>query len=180
MQHSDAQIRDMSQHDLAMVRHWRNQPEVRRYMYNTHEISNDEHRQWFEKAIGDPSRKLLIVEDQTGPFGFAQFSGVRIGGVADWGFYVRSDAPRGSGTKLGNLVLEYAFTTLELSKICGQVVDGNLASLAFHKRMGFREERTLPEQQIIDEIRHNIICFSLLKTEWLTGSNYWKASSVGN
>lgn len=167
----DASIREMSHLDLAMVRVWRNHPEVRRYMYNNHEISSDEHIKWFEQAINDSARKLLIVEDHIGPLGFAQFSGVRVGGVADWGFYVRPAAPKGSGSKLGFAVLNHGFTALELHKICGQVIYDNLASRAFHAKMGFREEGVLREHQIIEGVRHNVICYGLLKAEWRNKSD---------
>jgi hypothetical protein len=127
-------------------------------MCNTHAFSKDEGGQCFKRVICHPSRKLWIVEDQAGLFGFAQFSDVRIGRAADWGFYLWPDGVNGSGITSGNLILDYTFSTLELSKICGQVVASNLVSSAFQNKMRFREEDILGGQQIIDEIRHTIMC----------------------
>ena len=166
MQDCDTKIRAMAYSDLAMVRAWRNHTDIRRYMFNTQKITEAEHSEWFKKGKDDPFRQLLIAEDRSGPFGYVQFGGVQVGGVADWGFYICPDAPKGSGAKLGRSAIHFAFTTLELHKICGQVVQSNVASLAFHRKMGFCEEGTLREQQIIDNVYHTIICFGLLKAEW--------------
>lgn len=159
-------IRALTSDDLPVVLTWRNHPDVRRFMFTQHEISLDEHRQWFAKTRTDPTRRLLIVEDGRDPIGYVQFSSVTCGGVADWGFYARPEAPRGSGYKLGVTALNYAFGSLNLHKVCGQAIDSNLASIAFHLRLGFAEEGMLRDQQRIDGKYHSIICFGLLAHEW--------------
>lgn len=177
MQIVDVQIRAMQPADLSMVREWRNHPDVRRYMFQTHEITALEHQSWFEKIQADQSKLALIVEDLCGPFGYVHFNNVCSGGVADWGFYTRPDAPKGCGMRLGRTALSYAYDFLELHKVCGQVIEGNAASLAFHQKMGFRKEGVLREHKIIDESHHTIICFGLLKTEWQASVQNEKAAS---
>ncbi len=164
---SDAlSIRTLVQYDLPMVLAWRNHPDVRRFMFNQHEISLDEHRSWFEKTGQDSSRRLLIIEEAQHAIGYVQLSKVRPGGVADWGFYANPDAPKGSGRKLGTIALAYAFGPLQLHKVCGQAIQGNQASISFHKRLGFIQEGVLREQQRINDEYHTLICFGLLSKEW--------------
>ena len=59
-------------------------------MFNQNEISSDEHHNWFVRVKEDSNRQLLIAEDESGLLGFAQFTGVARGGIAEWGFYPRT------------------------------------------------------------------------------------------
>lgn len=149
-----------------MVLAWRNHPAIRSYMLTQHEISLQEHRNWFERVQHDTARRLLIVSDATEPIGFVQFNPVAQGGIADWGFYARPDAPKGSGSKLGQAALEYAFKDLGLHKVCGQAIESNVASIAFHQKLGFAQEGRLREQQRIGEKYHTLFCFGLLAKDW--------------
>lgn len=159
-------IRAVVDVDLPMLLSWRNHEDVRRFMFTQHKISLEEHRNWFAKASVDAARRLLIVEDMSGPLGYVQFSQVKPGGVADWGFYARPDAPKGSGRKLGQMALNHAFDELKLHKVCGQAIESNAASIAFHKRLGFAQEGVLRDQQCIAGYYHSLVCFGLLAHEW--------------
>lgn len=159
-------IRLMERTDLQNVLEWRNHPEVRRYMLTQHEISFDEHCQWFERASSDPSCRLLIVEESRQALGFVQFSNVAPGSIADWGFYTVPGAHRGTGQKLGRTALVFAFQSLALHKVCGQALGFNSASIHFHHALGFHEEGVLRDQHRIDGIYHDLVCFGLLIHEW--------------
>lgn len=159
-------IRSMIEDDLPMVLTWRNHPEVRRYMFTKHEISLAEHTQWFMRAVQDNTRRLLIVQEQGSPIGYVQFSNVEPGGVADWGFYARPEAAKGTGSKLGESALDHAFGQLKLHKVCGQTIDTNQASIRFHERLGFRREGVLRDQKRLNEQYQTLICFGLLAHEW--------------
>jgi UDP-4-amino-4,6-dideoxy-N-acetyl-beta-L-altrosamine N-acetyltransferase len=149
-----------------MVLAWRNHPAVRSYMLTQHEINLQEHRNWFERVQHDMTRQQLIVLDGVEPIGFVQFSANGKGGIADWGFYARPDAPKGSGTKLGQAALAHAFKDLGLHKVCGQAIESNAASIAFHQKLGFIEEGRLREQQRIGDRYHTLFCFGLLAKDW--------------
>ena len=131
-------LRPMNKSDLQQVLKWRNHPDVRNYMYSTHEISMDEHCAWYANASNDPAINLLIYERDGHACGFVNITRTRCPDVADWGFYLAPDAPRGSGLGLGMQALKYAFAQLCLHKICGQALGFNVRSIAFHKRLGFQ------------------------------------------
>ena len=162
----NCQIRKMTEIDLSMVLAWRNHPEVRRFMFTQHEIDLAEHTQWFYRAVQDDTRQLLIVQELGIPIGYVQFNNVVPGGIADWGFYVRPNAEKGTGKKLGTLALDYAFERLKLHKICGQAIASNQVSIRFHERLGFTREAELRNQKINNRSYHNLICFGLLSNEW--------------
>lgn len=156
----------MNESDLEQVLEWRNHPEVRHYMYTTHEIRLEEHRKWFANATNNPAVELLIFEQEGKAQGFANITRTRCPEVADWGFYLAPNAPKGSGQELGKQALNYAFSQLSLHKVCGQALGFNERSIAFHKRLGFIEEGRLREQHFDGDKFHDVVCFGLLRREW--------------
>lgn len=159
-------VRPMTRDDLEQVLAWRNHIDVRRYMYSQHEISLDEHASWFERASLDSKRNLLMFERDRVPLGFVNLHQIAAGGVADWGFYVAPEAPRGTGRHLGKTALQYAFDPLGLHKVCGQALEYNERSIRFHKSLGFRQEGFLREQHFDGFAYFNVMCFGLLAAEW--------------
>jgi UDP-4-amino-4,6-dideoxy-N-acetyl-beta-L-altrosamine N-acetyltransferase len=173
-------VRALTENDLTMVLVWRNHSAVRNYMLSQHEISLEEHHNWFARVKVDKTRQQLIVMDGANPIGFVQFNQVCKGGIADWGFYTRPDAPKGSGTKLGQAALAHAFKDLDLHKVCGQAIDSNVTSIAFHKKLGFSEEGRLFEQERIGNEYNTIFCFGLLAQDWQKRQQTKEQSNASN
>lgn len=159
-------VRPMTSDDLERVLLWRNDPEVRRYMYTQHKIGLDEHRRWFEISQRNTARHLLIFEQQNVPLGFVNITEGTAGHVADWGFYLAPEAPRGTGRLLGQATLDFAFGQLRLHKICGQALGFNERSIRFHLALGFTQEGVLRDQHFDGDHYHAVIHFGLLRNEW--------------
>jgi len=159
-------LRAVTEDDLPMLLGWRNHPSIRDFMLTRHEITREEHRDWFARASKDETRRLLIVEERTEPLGYVQFANVGRGGISDWGFYARPGAPKGTGRKLGTVALSHGFDILELHKVCGQAIASNQASIALHASLGFIREGMLRDQYLIDGLYHSLVCFGLLRAEW--------------
>lgn len=162
----DCLIRVLTEDDLPMLLAWRNHPDVRRFMFTQHEISLEEHRNWFAKVSLDSTICIFIVEEEKNAIGFVQFSQVSKGGIADWGFYARPNSPKGTGRKIGVTALNHAFGQLKVHKVCGKAVGINQASISFHQHLGFVQEGLLRDQQRINGAYQNLHCFGLLAKEW--------------
>ncbi|WP_261845153.1 UDP-4-amino-4,6-dideoxy-N-acetyl-beta-L-altrosamine N-acetyltransferase [Aliamphritea ceti] len=159
-------VREMCDQDLEYVLEWRNHPDIRRFMYSQQEIGKEEHYTWFSKASIDPTKKLLIFEVDKEPVGFVNFSSIRTGNIADWGFYLAPYAAKGTGAALGKTALDYAFNDLGLHKVCGEALSYNQKSIRFHQKMGFEMEGVLRDQFFDGQDYHSIHCFGLLHSEW--------------
>ncbi|SFR85310.1 UDP-4-amino-4,6-dideoxy-N-acetyl-beta-L-altrosamine N-acetyltransferase [Marinobacter daqiaonensis] len=159
-------LRTMTEDDLERVRRWRNHPDVRRYMYTTHEIDPAEHRAWFERTRDSDRSELMIYEDEGLPLGFVNLARGRSRQVADWGFYLAPEAARGTGKALGRAALRHAFEGLELHKVCGQALGFNDRSIKFHRSLGFVQEGCLRDQHYDGQAYHDVVCFGLLRQEW--------------
>jgi len=162
----DFSIRPLLESDLPTLLSWRNHPEVRRFMFSQHEIGVNEHREWFALASMDEQCQLLIVECTHIPVGYVKFEGVNEGGISDWGFYVDPGAPKGSGTGVGVVALNYAFNKLQLRKVYGEVIEGNQRSILFHRKLGFIQEGFLRDHRFIDGVYHSLFCFGLFAKDW--------------
>ena len=154
--------------DLAQVLAWRNQPDVRRFMYSQHEITLTEHQRWFEQAILSTTKHLLIFEINGAPLGYINFTRQQSNDVANWGFYLSPDAPKGTGILLGRAAINFSYEQLKLHKVCGEVLAFNERSIRFHKKLGFMQEGILREQHFDGYKYHDVINFGLLVSEWQT------------
>lgn len=160
------QLRPMTTDDLDMVRTWRNHPDIARHMLNSERIHADDHAAWFARSLELPHRHLLIYSIDT-PCGFVQFNAIDPKGrIAEWGFYLAPEAPRGTGQSLGRCALNYAFDKIDLHKVFGQVLGSNQRSLRFHERLGFAVEGILREQHIRQGDFEDLHCYGLLQREW--------------
>lgn len=135
-------------------------------MYTCHEISLEEHTQWFERVCADNQHHLLIFEDEGVPLGFVNLRQIDPGGIARWGFYAAPDAPKGTGRQLGRAALQHAFETLKLYKLNSQVLIYNERSIRFHLNQGFQQEGILRQQHFDGQHYHDVVCFGLLACEW--------------
>lgn len=161
----DCHLRDLDITDLERVLSWRNHPDIRRYMYNEHLITLEEHISWFESATQDDNRHLLIFEVSGKPSGFVNINIIKPG-IAHWGFYLAPDSKKGTGSQLGKAALDYAFYSLELNKVCGEALSFNVKSIKFHRRLGFLQEGIMRQQHYDGQNYCDIHCFGILSSEW--------------
>ena len=168
---STTRVRQMTTDDLDRVFKWRNHPDVRSFMYKTAEISPDEHKAWFAKSSADPKTNLLIFEINGQPLGFVNFREDTDHQVAEWGFYMAPDAPRGNGILFGQTALAYAFGTLKFQKVCGEALASNTRSIKFHERLGFSRERVVKNQHFDGKQSHNVSYYGLVKRDWVAPSD---------
>lgn len=159
-------LRPMTKEDLELVFEWRNAPQIRDFMLTQQEITFADHLEWFNSASKNPTRVLLIFEADDMPTGHINFKMGVSGRVADWGFYTAPDAPKGTGRIMGATALQFGFAALGLHKICGQVLDFNIASLKMHEALGFIREGVLRQHQYINGSWCDITCYGLLAQEW--------------
>ena len=167
-------LRNMLATDIELVFKWRNDPKVRKFMFDTAPLEPKEHAAWFDRTHRDPLRHLLLVCQGEQPFGFVQFTLKLCRTVADWGFYVDPKGPKGQGTILGHAALNYGFNVLGLNRVCGQVIDRNPRSMIFHVRLGFTAEGILRSHYLSDNGYYDVHMYGLLASEWASqtdGSN---------
>jgi UDP-4-amino-4,6-dideoxy-N-acetyl-beta-L-altrosamine N-acetyltransferase len=161
-------LRKLIENDLPLILTWRNNPDVRRFMYNNHAITKDEHQEWFARMEQNPQSLWYIHEDQKGnPDGVVYFTQYQIEKKnAFWGFYAAPSASAGTGIRLGLDALNEAFDVLRLHKLNTEVLSTNERSLHFHNKLGFRSEGIFRDSHFDGENYINIIRYGILQSEW--------------
>lgn len=159
-------LRSMAGSDLRQVLAWRNDWRVRRHMFDRELITWSDHVAWFEKAVADPRRHILIFEANGVPAGYLGFSVSTSGANAEWGFYTAEATPKGYGTLLCATGLNYGFSKVGLHKITGRAIGSNRASIALHRKLGFALEGTFREDYFDGSCYCDVLCFGLLRQEW--------------
>ncbi|MEC7729148.1 MAG: UDP-4-amino-4,6-dideoxy-N-acetyl-beta-L-altrosamine N-acetyltransferase [Pseudomonadota bacterium] len=160
-------LRAIEESELPLMLSWRNAPAVRRNMYTRHLISEDEHLRWWQQVQQSSACEYFMYEFQGSPLGIVGFTRIdQVNKNASWAFYAMPDAPRGTGSRMEMLALDYAFTTLGLHKLYCEVLAFNEAVIKLHQKFGFSVEGVLRQQHRVDDRYVDIYCLGLLAAEW--------------
>jgi len=129
------------------VLRWRNLPEVRRWMYTDHEITEKEHDQWFESVLRDESRQYWVImldEQPVGVIGLNQGDSESAADERSFGVYIGESSARGSGAATSALtqVFAFAFSDPSVHRVSAEVLSANEAAIRAYARAGMvRSER---------------------------------------
>ena len=137
-------LRPVLPSERALVYEWRNDPAVRRVMSNPHVVDPEVHKDWWQTAIADPQRRMMILDDADVPAALIVFFDLKPGSSASWGFY--AGASRKSGADLLAMwvtvevaAVAYAFEHLRLDELFCETLETNSAVLLLHDRTGFAD-----------------------------------------
>lgn len=169
-------LRSLRIEDLQKTNEWRNNLELIKLTQGVRFPKTIEmDKEWFENTLNDKSNRNIyfgIDEIESGSFiGIVHLTNIDyISGTAIWGFIIGDKSKRGKGygKEFSKLILNYAFTVLNLRKITSYVVKYNVNSLNIFKSVkGFKEEGLLKNQIYFDNKYHDVIVFSLFRDNYL-------------
>jgi UDP-4-amino-4,6-dideoxy-N-acetyl-beta-L-altrosamine N-acetyltransferase len=164
------ELRDVLASDREMLRTWRNQPAVARFMHSDATIGPADHARWFDAAMADPSRRYWIIRVDGADAGLANVYDVdATHSCALWAFYIADPGLRGRGvgTYVEYRILSYVFDELELNRLGGEVLSFNTAVLRMHDAFGFRREGVLRERIRKGGTFVDVVLIGMLRSEWL-------------
>lgn len=160
-------LRAIKVEELELMLTWRNAPTVRANMYTRHEISLSEHLAWWARILNRSDQKYFMYERDCVPLGVVAFNGIDESNQnSSWAFYASPSAPKGTGSKMEYLALEYAFVTHGLHKLCCEVLGFNSQVVRLHEKFGFKVEGILREQHKVDDAFVDVYCLGMLASEW--------------
>jgi UDP-4-amino-4,6-dideoxy-N-acetyl-beta-L-altrosamine N-acetyltransferase len=160
-------LRNIGSDELDMMLAWRNAPAVRANMYTRHEISIDEHLAWWERTQQRADQRYFMYEAEGVPLGIVGFTGMDTASKnSSWAFYASPEAPKGTGSKMEFLALEYAFNNLALHKLYCEVLAFNSAVIKLHQKFGFQIEGIFREHHRGDDGFVDVYRLGLLAPHW--------------
>lgn len=73
---------------------------------------------------------------------------------------------KGIGTQACRLILDHAFSTLDLHRITLRVIDYNARAIAAYEKLGFQHEGREREAACVGDTYHDDLIMGLLASEW--------------
>ena len=161
-------IRPVLLSDAELVLSWRNQDSVRINMYNNEIIELETHLNWFESILNSDKVKYFIYEQDQKPLGVLSFVDIDFKNKkASWAFYSGDTSVRGIGSEMEQLALNYAFTKLNLNKLCCEVLEFNTTVISFHQKFGFKLEGIKKQEYFRDGKYFDVYQLAILKKDYL-------------
>jgi UDP-4-amino-4,6-dideoxy-N-acetyl-beta-L-altrosamine N-acetyltransferase len=162
-------LRPVDDEDLEPMRRWRNEPVIRMNMFTRHVIGAEEHRNWWARTRANPAFEYYMLEHAGRACGVGALTGIDRGNAnTAWAIYAAPDAPRGTGTRIGALLLDRAFAGLSLHKVHCEAFAFNDTALALYHRLGFVTEGVFREQHDYDGRFVDVHRLGVLRADWLT------------
>jgi len=137
-------------------------------MYTIHTISWEEHLAWYGQLQTSSTKETFIFYEKDQPLGVVNFNQIDfIASRCYWGFYIGvQTAPKGSGTILGILALDYMFKEVGIHKVCAEVIETNIRSYHYHRKLGFETEGRLLEHIWKDDRYMDVFTMGLFSEKW--------------
>lgn len=164
-------LRPVSVEDVPLMLKWINNPNVRKYLSVPFPTTEGEEMEWIEnlhkRKQNDVTLAIEVDGKIIGTMGLHRIhwrnrvatTGTLIGEEDFWG--------KGYGTEAKMHLLNYAFNTLNLRKICSSVLAFNERSYRYGLRCGYREEGRLKQHHFHDGQYHDEILLAVFRDDWL-------------
>lgn len=127
-------FRKAVQDDSCLLHKWRNAEEVRRWSLDPSPISFEDHQRWFQSALKNPDRILLVAQRGSEPIGVIRFDCDH--GRATISIYL---APGEIGNGLGLAMLRNAGRWLAKERPDVGRIDAEILTANFASELTFRE-----------------------------------------
>ncbi len=169
-------LRPFSERDIPLLTRWINDPEVREFLSSVTPKSERQEQEWIQRLGNDDKEIVLCIETHDGQ---------AIGSMGlhriDWvdrrcvtGAFIGEKAflGQGYGTDAKMYLLQHAFQTLNLHRVCSSVFGFNERSLRYSLHCGYKVEGRRREHVFRHGKYWDLIELGLLREEWLP---FWEA-----
>lgn len=161
------QLRAIQDDELGLMLSWRNAPAVSANMYTRHEITKEEHLAWWSRTRQRTDQIYFMYEHENQPLGIVGITALdEVNSNCSWAFYASPDAPKGTGSRMEYLTIEYVFGILKLHKLYCEVLAFNTPVIKLHLKFGFAQEGVLRQHHLVEGEYVDIHRLGLLQAEW--------------
>lgn len=160
-------LRTIERSDLEIILINRNHPDIRKCMFDSNPISQENHEAWFSRISMDTTKRSFVFEEQGEIRGIVNFTKLDSLRGAEWGFYTFPSSSKGTGTRLGIAAIDKYFLEFGGRKLNAEVLATNPRSISFHLKLGFLEEGKIRGAHFLNNQYLDIHLFGIFKDEWL-------------
>ena len=142
---------DLSNNDKLMVLDWRNNEDVRKWMYNSDIISKEEHLAFIDTLKTNEIKQYYLVSYKENYVGVMYMIDIdNTNKTAEFGIY-SNPSLKGNGKILMDSICEYSFNILNLHKIVAEVFEDNQRAINLYSHFNFQKiyENILYNKKVI-------------------------------
>ena len=163
-------FREIREDDLPLLFRWRNSPFVHAKMFTDHEITWNEHLNWFRRISGaePPLHFIFTYNDQ--PIGYKAYTDVDFDArKCSGGSYIGEPDkwPKDAGIFLFFMSVDYAFSKLGMERFEIDVFASNRKALRLDAFMGYEFDRANGYHVTKDGEQRLVFHGVLTKDKWL-------------
>ncbi len=163
-------LRQAVPEDAALLAKWLNDPDTTRWLLVTPPVSLAWVRRWLKAEMEEPcSRLFMLCTREFVPIGtvsLSQISHAHKRARVGISIFESEFRARGLGTEAMQLVLDYAFFSLDLNRVELDVFEHNVYAERSYAKCGFVREGVMREAYIKDGKPINSVLMSVLRHEW--------------
>ena len=165
-------LRAPEQIDENIIALSENHPDPRESLYNALATSIDQQRNKIQKLKSDPHSIAFSIcsIDPDEPVGLTYFTRIDwVGRMAT--FYIaiaeKENWSKGYGSEATQMMVDYAFGTLNLNRIQLHVSVENERAVKVYEKIGFKNEGRLRQAMYFDGKYHDFYLMAVLREDWL-------------
>ena len=169
-------LRPFERDDLALLRDWRNQPDIRLRTREWRPLTLEHQERWFGRITAPEAHDFMFLievgrgsDSPSGPVGVVGWTHWQsIDRVAEVSFYIGCpDAQqKGYATRALRLLHAWGWEGLALERAFAEVYASNTASIHLLTGLGYRYEGCLRSHVFRAGRREDSILLGLLREEW--------------
>lgn len=164
-------LRPVCKGDLDSLQRWANDPETRKLIGEVMPTGAVETEKWFEDLIDDESRVWFIIvlrenNKIIGETGLLRMS--HPWRATDLTMIIGEEDERGKGygSEAINLLLDFAFGSLNFHRISIGVVGFNEKAINFYEQVGFKKEGVQREGYFYNHKYYDFVMMSIMDREY--------------
>lgn len=171
LEDGNIRIRPIGMQDTDNVIRWRNSPQVQEHFIDQRPFTREGQEQWLMTQVepGNVAQFIIELLPEGRAVGSVYLRDIDMThGKAEYGIFIGEGAARGCGcgTKAAQLILNYAFKTLELHRVFLRVLADNSIAIGSYQKAGFVQEGCFRDGVCIKGQYVDLVFMSILKHEW--------------
>lgn len=153
----------------------RNQKEIRKNLYTTHLIKENEHFLWLKNLKKNKKNLFFAIEFDNEIIGTLGLTDIDfVNKKASWQFHIsKKKSNRGLGTLVEFKLLDFCFKKKNLNKLNCEVLEFNIPVIKLHTKFGFRKEGLRREHIIRKKKKYGVFLLGITKKEWVLKRKYF-------
>ena len=171
MRSNSIYIRILEKSDIETTQKWINDPEISKIMGYLPVLSYENQLDWFDKIKNDKSRFIFAIclnenDKHIGNIGLGNIDYINRHCMLNIFIYCKEDRSKGIGSDATKLVLDFAFSRLNMNKVYLQTSNEYIEAIKMYEKIGFKRDGKLRQHAFYDGCYHDKIVFSILKSEY--------------